>query len=135
MLIGAAGAHAAYHGGKNGKIVFVKGGDLWVLGPSGPPRPLTGTSKREEADPGWSPDGRRLAYTVDGLVYVANADGTGATDITSPSIKGDPNYYGGGCDSQPTWSPDGKEIAVSAITNGCTGAAGEIDAVRLSDDD
>jgi len=118
----------------SGTIVFVKAHDLWTIGPDGSGlRRLTNTLKRSEADPAWSPDGGKLAYDDGGSVYVADVDGTGATDITTPSIKGDKSYFGaGGCDSDPTWSPNGRLLAVSAIVAGCTGAAGEIDAMTPS---
>lgn len=55
--------------------------------------------------PSWSPDSRRLAYTVkksqSADIYVCNADGTGTTKITDGS-------YGNDC---PTWSKDGNYIA------------------------
>jgi TolB protein len=53
-----------------------------------------------------SPDGGRIAfersvaYVPGGEIWVANADGTGATRLTS-----DHN------DTEPAWSPDGSEIA------------------------
>jgi len=55
--------------------------------------------------PAWQPDGRRLAYRQHGDrpgLYIANADGTGATQIVSGTI------------SQPTWSPDSTRLAYAA---------------------
>src|SRR6266536_2263375 len=49
-----------------------------------------------QAEPAWSPDGRRIAYVGDGI-HVVNADGTGDSLI----LSGD-NIPGG-----PQWSPDG----------------------------
>jgi Tol biopolymer transport system component len=116
--------------GKNGLIVFVLNGRLSVVEPNGTGlKQIVRVSGHRLEAPAWSPDGTKLAFD-DGLsVYVANADGTGVTDITTPSIKNNPDYFAGGCDSEPTWSPDGTQIAVSAVTDTCTGSAGEIDAM------
>lgn len=54
----------------------------------------------------FSPDGKRIAFSVaDGEnaeIYVANADGSGATKVT------DTKYF---LNSSPSWSPDGKRLA------------------------
>jgi hypothetical protein len=51
------------------------------------------------SEPAWSADGTRIAYSRDGQVYVANADGSGEVAI--------------GPGSAPSWSPDGTALAVS----------------------
>lgn len=58
------------------------------------------------ADPVYSPDGTRIAFTRAVLpslqltIWVMRADGSGATELTA-----------GPLDDQPAWSPDGKQIA------------------------
>lgn len=63
-------------------------------------------------NPTWSPDGARIAFTVDGggggELYVANADGTGARRLLA---------HAGWDDIDPRWSPDGRYIAFSAGLN------------------
>jgi Tol biopolymer transport system component len=63
------------------------------------------------AEARWSPDGRRVAYTAGGQLWIANADGSGRKKLTSLN----------GQASGPVWSPAGDEIAfVSAVWPDCT---------------
>ena len=86
--------------GADGRVAF------YVAPPDGgPARPLPGGARGEQ--PVWSPDGRRIAYTVaepaayTQAVWVMRADGGGAARLT-------PN----GADARsPAWSPDGARIA------------------------
>jgi Tol biopolymer transport system component len=73
-----------------------------------------------EADPVWSPDGNRIAFS--GLdnsnnepedVYVMNADGSGLQRVTSEP----------GWNWNPAWSPDGTRIAFSHWDQQDTGRA------------
>ena len=64
--------------------------------------------------PDWSPDGTKLVYsrfvgTFDNdEIFVANADGTGETRLTTNSVH----------DSRPVWSPDGTKIAFDSNEGG-----------------
>lgn len=57
--------------------------------------------------PTWSPDGTKLAFTRDWLLYIINADGTGFTAV--PNV----DFAAG-----PAWSPDGSGIAYSNSSGG-----------------
>lgn len=65
-------------------------------------------------DPVWSPDGRRIAFIgrpdngVHDRVYVMNADGSGATPITTVTDSTS--------DKEVDWSPDGKRLAFTRLT-------------------
>jgi Tol biopolymer transport system component len=68
---------------------------------------LTDDPVWEEA-PSWSPDGRRIAYSVwteddsgTSDVWIMNADGSGQRNLTKRAPHG----------GRPVWSPDGKQIA------------------------
>jgi Tol biopolymer transport system component len=68
--------------------------------------------RRDAWMPSWSPDGTRLAFTVEHprgrwRVYVAKVDGTEETAL------GDPNVDNG----SPAWSPDGARIAFDQFTD------------------
>jgi Tol biopolymer transport system component len=86
-------------------------GGLVLVDPAGR-RLATLTAKRagrEDAEPAWSPDGKRLAFTrtTDGRrsfhIFVMNADGTGMRQLTHGII-----------DASPAWSPDGRWLVYRA---------------------
>ena len=54
--------------------------------------------------PAWSPDGKQLAFAMEGSIWLMDAAGGDATQLTTAS-----SY-----DSQPQWSPDGKSIVYVA---------------------
>ncbi len=62
--------------------------------------------------PAWSPDGKRLAFRrmlgeMNSEVFVANADGSGARNLTNhPAFDG-----------WPAWSPDGTQLAFASNRN------------------
>ena len=88
------------------KVVFnsdkVWSQDIYVvtLSPRVEEKRITRGLKLEQS-PAWSPDGRRIAYSVNGEIFVANADGAGAVNLTRHNA----------IDVSPTWSPDGRQIA------------------------
>ena len=77
---------------------------------TGATRRLTGGSN--DYDAAWSPDGRRIAFSrtepsldpgPNAQIWVMNADGTAAHQLTDPSFAS--------VATQPAWSPDGATIA------------------------
>ena len=66
-----------------------------------------------DADPAWSPDGLRIAFSSmrDGnpQIYVMNADGSGVTRLSN-------NYDS---DWHPAWSSDGSKITFTKNVFGC----------------
>ena len=57
------------------------------------------------AQPTWSPDGRRLAFTRLGEIYVVDADGRNERRLTTAA---QPLAF-------PAWSPDGRTIAYAGV--------------------
>ncbi len=86
--------------------------DVWRLELGAKPSPFL-TSSLLDGDAQYSPDGQRVAFASSRqgdsdiiAIWVANADGTGVTQLTRiASAK---------CGS-PRWSPDGKRIAFDAM--------------------
>jgi Tol biopolymer transport system component len=70
-------------------------------------RKVTRASFRNGAEPTWAPDGRRIAFTRHGHVYVVGRDGRGLRRLTR-----------GGRFLQPVWSPDGRRIGFLRTVRG-----------------
>ncbi|WP_421826637.1 amidohydrolase family protein [Larkinella sp.] len=87
------------------QIVFAALGDLWLL-TNGVPQPKALTSDVYiEADPAWSPDGTKLAFTSDrqGNMDLWVRDLKTGEDRRLVDLPDDLNF--------PVWSPDGSRIA------------------------
>jgi TolB protein len=87
--------------------------EIYVMNADGAnPRRLTNTGGRVsdvlldglDADPAWSPDGRKIAFDTnrdgDYEIYVMNADGSGERNLTDNASL----------DALPAWSADGREL-------------------------
>jgi len=79
--------------------------DLYAMNADGSgTRRLTST-KDDDGQPDWSPDGKRIVFTrgSPGRLFVMDAGGDGARRITAGLAE----------ESEPAWSPDGRWIAYS----------------------
>jgi Tol biopolymer transport system component len=108
MLAVASNAHASYPGA-DGRIAFVRGGDIFTINADGSDiRRLTRTA--DNSNPAWSPDGTRIAFesTRSGSndIWVMQANGSGLLRVTKAPT---------GSDTGPTWAPGGGRIAFGRI--------------------
>jgi hypothetical protein len=105
LVTGLAGPARAAYQGSDGKIAFVRHGDIYVIKSDG-----SGLAKLagggHDAGPRWSPDGQRIAYLDDGNLWLMNANGSHKSQITdaAPHVS----------DSRPSWSPNGRYLAFVA---------------------
>lgn len=100
-------------------IVFTalvgKGAELRVMDPDGGRvARLTPDEEKGEAEPSWSPDGARVAFSAgDGEttsdIELINADGTDRVQLTDTTDR---------CESDPSWSPDGEQIVFTDVPCG-----------------
>lgn len=105
-LVGTA--HAAYSGA-NGRIAFVRGGDIFTIQPNGTDlRRLT--SNGQSSHPRWSPSGNLIAFVRSGNLWLMNADGSHPDQIG----RGAPAFT----DARPTWSPNGRYLAFMRTARG-----------------
>ena len=106
MLVALAGPASATFPGKNGRIAFVEGPDIFTMNPDGSDvRQLTFLGPDNAAFfQSWSADGQQIVFTADspGQLWVMNADGSDQHLLFS-----DPSF----ADFAPSFSPDGSKVA------------------------
>ena len=123
-LVAVGWASSSVHVTKaTGTLAFVRGGGaVYVVHADGSGLRTLVTRKRSahEAlsfEPAWSPDGRRIAFSLDLQragdtayydLYVVNADGNGLRRLTKNRDD----------DLRPVWSPDGRRIAFDHYNDG-----------------
>ncbi len=74
---------------------------LFMLPLRGGPAVQVTASEHDITDPQWSPDGRRMAFVSDGVLWVVDGDGSRQVRVSQHPAG----------DSRPRWSPDGHRLA------------------------
>jgi len=106
---------------RQGKLAYAKeagGPDIWSVALSapgvaaGPAKPFL-ASTRDEGNPQFSPDGKRVVFASNrsgfNEVWTANADGTNPMQLTSMQA-----HISGGAN----WSPDGSRVVFDSLKDG-----------------
>jgi Tol biopolymer transport system component len=113
LTAAAVPAEASAQTASDGRIAFVRDGDIWVMDADGSNEVnLTNTSEIEESQPDWSLDGTKIAFK-----RRVNPDAGGFGDIyvmdADPSTKDATNLTNtpGFDESQPSWAPSGTQLA------------------------
>jgi TolB protein len=110
--IAFAGHKWLYGGAKPGACCYAAHSEIYVMNADGSGRRKLTHNARQNAEPAWSPDGRKIAFrsTRSGNrdIYVMNADGSGKRNLTRNAAW----------DSRPSWSPDGRKIAFVSNRDG-----------------
>src|SRR5690348_16494506 len=101
-------AHATF-AGKNGRIAFILGPDVYTMTPAGSDvRQLTNLGEKAAFWESWSPDGNQIVFNIfsppffnAGAIWLMNADGSNQHLV----LKED-NFN----DEQPSFTPDGQSL-------------------------
>ncbi len=100
------------------RIVFVYGGDIWIVPRTGGEARRLTSHPGEELFPKLSPDGRQVAfsgeYTGNRQIYVVSADGGAPKQLTFRNDIGELPVRGGYDNVVLDWTPDGKNIVFRA---------------------
>lgn len=102
--------------GRNGKIVFVRRGELWVMGERGRNETRLTRTKARETAPTVSPNGKRIAFTrmrgeFKGAIFTMRMNGTGLRRLTGfRHANVGPAYSPDGTKILYTWS-SGEDVA------------------------
>lgn len=94
------GTRIAFASARSGSL------DVYVMKADGSGTRRLTTTRGNQSQPSWSPDGSRIAYQSDqdaDHIYVMDADGKRAHRVTNDPAP----------ETEPAWSPDGRWIAYS----------------------
>ena len=106
-LVALAQPVGAAFPGRNGKIAFIRDGNIETVRPDGSGERVLPLGRGYVSEPSWSPSGARLVFTCrepseegEAEICVARADGSRTRQLTDNDLF----------EASPSWSPDGGSI-------------------------
>lgn len=104
-------SHSPRWGPFGHRIMYVRGGDIWLMNANGTEKHRVQRTRAIEQEPDWAPQARRIVYTVGTGIYRLKVYRFSTGTVTT--IAGGTGEFL--MAQEPAWSPDGRTIVFVGI--------------------